>query len=46
LQPIGDIVVFDRAEVDLEREDFNRIGGKVPILANVKPHGKVKLTNQ
>ena len=31
-----------RAEVELNIEDFNMIGDRVPLLANLKPHGKVR----
>ena len=31
-----------RADVDLCIEDFNTIGDRVPLLANLKPHGKVR----
>ena len=34
--------VTDRADVELSIEDFNTIGDRVPLLANLKPHGKVK----
>ena len=30
-----------RAEVELKIDEFNAIGSKVPLLANLKPHGKV-----
>lgn len=30
-----------RADVDLDIEEFNVIGSRVPLLANLKPHGKV-----
>lgn len=30
-----------RAGVDLSIEEFNTIGDQVPLLANLKPHGKV-----
>ena len=33
--------VFTRADVELSIEDFNRIGDRVPLIANLKPHGKV-----
>ena len=35
------IIIMCRAEVKLSIEDFNRIGSKVPLLSNLKPHGKV-----
>ena len=31
-----------RSEVDFSIDDFNKIGGKVPLIANLKPHGKVR----
>ena len=31
-----------RAEVELNIEDFNTISDRVPLLANLKPHGKVR----
>ena len=31
-----------RANVDLSIDDFNRIGDRIPLLANLKPHGKVR----
>lgn len=33
---------FCRAGVDLSIEEFNTIGDRVPLLANLKPHGKVQ----
>ncbi len=27
--------------MNLKIEDFNRIGDRVPLIANLKPHGKV-----
>lgn len=30
-----------RSDVEFSIDDFNTIGGKVPLIANVKPHGKV-----
>ena len=27
--------------MDLDIEEFNTIGGRVPLIANLKPHGKV-----
>lgn len=34
-----------RSEVEFCIEDFNTIGGKVPLIANVKPHGKVGIVH-
>ena len=34
--------ITGRADVELNIEDFNTIGDRVPLLANLKPHGKVK----
>ena len=31
-----------RADVELNIEDFNTIGDQVPLIANLKPHGKVR----
>ena len=31
-----------RSEVEFSIDDFNTVGGKVPLIANVKPHGKVQ----
>ena len=31
-----------RADVELDIEDFNRIGEKVPLVANLRPHGQVE----
>lgn len=33
---------FLRAGVDLSIDEFNGIADKIPLLANLKPHGKVK----
>lgn len=30
-----------RAEVNLRVEEFNTIGDRVPLLANLKPHGRL-----
>lgn len=35
------VILHFRAEVDLTVNDFNIIGSRVPLLANLKPHGKV-----
>jgi dihydroxy-acid dehydratase len=34
------LAIANEARVELELEDFNRIGAKVPHLADMKPHGK------
>jgi dihydroxy-acid dehydratase len=34
------LAIAHEADVDLELEDFNRIGEKVPLLADVKPFGR------
>ena len=35
------ITIIARACVDLSIEEFDAIGEKTPLLANLKPHGKV-----
>ena len=43
LQINGNILfMILRSEVDFSIDDFNKIGGKVPLIANLKPHGKVR----
>ncbi|KAK3729576.1 hypothetical protein QZH41_017196 [Actinostola sp. cb2023] len=39
------LALAHEADVELEIEDFNKIGGRVPILANVKPHGKYQMAD-
>jgi dihydroxy-acid dehydratase len=34
------LAIAHEARVDLELEDFNRIGARVPHLADMKPHGR------
>jgi len=34
------LAIANEAHVELELEDFNRIGARVPHLADTKPHGK------
>lgn len=34
------LAIAHEAEVDLELDDFNRIGSRVPHIADTKPHGK------
>lgn len=36
------LVLLLRSEVEFSIDDFNTIGGKVPLIANLKPHGKVR----
>lgn len=31
------------SEVEFSIDDFNKIGGKVPLIANLKPHGKYQM---
>jgi dihydroxy-acid dehydratase len=39
------LAIAFEAEVELELDDFNRIGAKVPHLADMKPHGKYHMTD-
>ena len=39
------LAIAHEARVDLTLDDFNRIGDKVPHLANVKPFGKYVMTD-
>jgi dihydroxy-acid dehydratase len=39
------LAIAYEADVELELDDFNRIGAKVPHLANMKPHGKYHMTD-
>ena len=39
------LAIANEAEVDLELADFNRIGAKVPHLADVKPFGRFVMTD-
>ena len=34
-------IFISSADVELVIEEFNITGGRVPLLANLKPHGKV-----
>ena len=34
------LAIANEARVELELDDFNRIGARVPHLADMKPHGK------
>ncbi|XP_074609045.1 dihydroxy-acid dehydratase 2-like isoform X3 [Acropora palmata] len=33
------------SEVEFSIDDFNKIGGKVPLIANLKPHGKYQMAD-
>ena len=35
------LAIANEARVELSIDDFNRIGGRVPHLADMKPHGKL-----
>src|SRR5690606_18818979 len=39
------LAIAHEADVDLELDDFNRIGDKVPHLADMKPFGKYVMTD-
>jgi dihydroxy-acid dehydratase len=39
------LAIANEAEVELELDDFNRIGARVPHLANVKPFGQYVMTD-
>ena len=39
------LAIAFEAGVELELDDFNRIGAKVPHLADMKPHGKYHMTD-
>jgi len=39
------LALAHEARVELELDDFNRIGAKVPHLADMKPHGKYHMTD-
>ncbi|HSO95208.1 MAG TPA: dihydroxy-acid dehydratase [Acidimicrobiia bacterium] len=39
------LAIAFEAEVELELDDFNRIGATVPHLADMKPHGKYHMTD-
>ncbi len=39
------LAMANEARVDLELEDFNRIGRRVPHIADTKPHGKYHMTD-
>ena len=39
------LAIAFEAEVELELDDFNRIGARVPHLADMKPHGQYHMTD-
>ena len=39
------LAIAYEAGVELELDDFNRIGAKVPHIADMKPHGKYHMTD-
>ena len=39
------LAIADEAEVELELDDFNRIGARVPHIADMKPHGRFHMTD-
>ena len=39
------LAIANEAEVELDLDDFNRIGSRVPHLANVKPFGQYVMTD-
>ncbi|EDO47374.1 predicted protein [Nematostella vectensis] len=39
------LALAHEAEVELDISVFNTVGGRVPILANVKPHGKYQMAD-
>lgn len=39
------LAIANEAHVELELDDFNRIGARVPHLADTKPHGKYHMTD-
>ncbi len=39
------LAIAHEAQVDLSLDDFNRIGSKVPHVADTKPHGKYHMTD-
>jgi dihydroxy-acid dehydratase len=40
------LALAHEADVDLSLDDFNRIGAHVPLLANLRPHGKYSYTQE
>jgi dihydroxy-acid dehydratase len=39
------LAIAYEAEVELELDDFNRIGARVPHIADMKPHGRFHMTD-
>ncbi len=39
------LAIANEARVELELDDFNRIGARVPHIADTKPHGKYHMTD-
>src|SRR4029079_1800530 len=39
------LALANEAHVELELEDFNRIGARVPHIADTKPHGKYHMVD-
>ena len=39
------LAIAHEARVELELDDFNRIGARVPHIADMKPHGKFHMTD-
>ena len=39
------LAIAHEADIDLEMEDFHRIGSKVPLLADVKPFGRYVMSD-
>ena len=39
------LAIANEAEIELELDDFNRIGAKVPHFADMKPHGKYHMVD-
>ena len=39
------LAIAHEADIDLQLEDFHRIGSKVPLLANVKPFGRYVMSD-
>lgn len=39
------LALAHESEVEFCIEDFNKVGGKVPLIANVKPHGKYQMAD-
>ncbi len=39
------LAIANEARIELELDDFNRIGAKVPHIADMKPHGKYHMSD-